>query len=54
MLFYLGTRGISQEDAKKLIAQARIQAVCDQIPSQKVRDMVLAFEENEETDHGEL
>ena len=44
VLFYLGTRGISEEAARAIIAQARIEAVCDLFPEESVRNQVREFE----------
>lgn len=39
-LFYLGSRGISPEAARQMIARARIDALCGQIPSKRLRGLV--------------
>jgi len=43
MLFYLGSRGITKEEAERLIARARIDAVADQIPDQNIRKEIGEF-----------
>lgn len=43
MLFYLGSRGITREEAERLIARARIDAVADQIPDQEIRKEIGSF-----------
>lgn len=37
MLFYLGSRGFDQEEAKRLAARARIDALCTMIPSEEIQ-----------------
>lgn len=37
MLFYLGSRGFDQEEAKRLVARARIDALCALIPSEEIQ-----------------
>ena len=37
MLFYLGSRGFEQEEAKRLIARARIDALCALVPSEEIQ-----------------
>ena len=37
MLFYLGSRGFDQEEAKRLVARARIDALCDLVPSEEIK-----------------
>lgn len=37
MLFYLGSRGFDQEEAKRLVARARIDALCAMIPSEEIQ-----------------
>ena len=44
MLFYLSTRGISQEEAQKMIARSRIDALCEKIPEEAARNGVWSFE----------
>lgn len=51
MLFYLGSRGFNQEEAKHLVARARIDALCAMIPSQEIQKEVQTFMEDE-TDAG--
>lgn len=48
MLFYLESRGISKEDAERMMARARIDAVCSLIPEKRVADSVQAFLGEEE------
>lgn len=45
VLFYLGSRGISPENARRMIAQARIEAICQQIPDEKVQALVRDWEQ---------
>lgn len=45
VLFYLGTRGIAGEEAERMIARARMDALCAQIPSEAVRARVQRFME---------
>ena len=47
MLFYLGSRGFDQEEAKRLIARARIDALCDLIPSEDIQKEIRMFMEDE-------
>ena len=53
MLFYLGSRGISEEKAQEIISRSRIEAVCDQIPDESVRDRVHEFMNRGGSDHAE-
>lgn len=53
VLFYLGSRGISKEAAQAMIAQARIDAICEKIPVESVRAQVREFEEVRGISHGE-
>ena len=43
MLFYLGSRGISKEEAERIIAKAKIDALCSLIPDEDVRKEVEAY-----------
>ena len=43
MLFYLGSRGISKEEAERIIAKAKIDALCSLIPDEAVRKEVEAY-----------
>ena len=43
MLFYLGSRGISKEEAERIIAKAKIDALCSLIPDKAVRKEVEAY-----------
>lgn len=43
MLFYLGSRGISEEEAERIIAKAKIDALCSLIPSEQVRGEVETY-----------
>ena len=53
VLFYLGSRGISKEAAQAMIAQARIDAICEKIPVESVRSQIREFEEVRGISHGE-
>ena len=53
VLFYLGSRGISKEAAQAMIAQARIDAICEKIPVEAVRSQIREFEEVRGISHGE-
>ena len=44
VLFYLGSRGIDEATAQQIIAQARIEAICDKFPDEAVREQVREFE----------
>ena len=44
VLFYLGSRGIDEAAAQQIIAQARIEAICDKVPDEAVRDQIREFE----------
>ncbi len=50
MLFYLESRGISEEEAERMMARARIDAVCGLIPEERARSQVRAFLGEEETE----
>ena len=43
VLFYMGTRGISREQAEKLVAKAKLLAVISKIPSDEVRKSAAEF-----------
>lgn len=43
MLFYLGSRGFDQEEAKRLIARARIDALCAMIPSGEIQKDIIDY-----------
>ena len=53
VLFYLASRGISKEAAQALIAQARIDAICEKIPLEEIRSQVREFERVRGITHGE-
>ena len=53
VLFYLASRGISPEAAQAMIAQARIDAICEKIPVESVLKQVREFEGVRENTHGE-
>ena len=53
VLFYLASRGISREAAQAMIAQARIDAICEKIPVESVLKQVREFEGVRENTHGE-
>ena len=44
VLFYLSTRGISEETAQQMIAQSRIETVCSKIPVEAIREEAHNFE----------
>lgn len=52
ILFYLGSRGISQAAAQQMIAQARIEAICAKLPSEAVQQQVREFENTRGISHG--
>ena len=54
VLFYLGSRGISQEEARRIMAEARIQAVCAKFPSELAQDLIHSYEAGRGDSHGEL
>ncbi len=43
VLFYMGSRGISREDAENMIAEARIRAVAELVPSEEIREKVYGY-----------
>ena len=45
VLFYLSTRGISEEAAQQIIAQSRIDAICNRIPDENLRTEIHNFEQ---------
>lgn len=53
MMYYLCSRGISQKEAERMMARARIDALCERIPVRKIREQVYAYLEGGEGD-GEL
>ena len=54
VLFYMGARGISPEAARQMIARSRIEAVCNRIPDEAVRQLVHKFGNQEEYSDEEL
>ena len=44
VLFYLGSRGIAEDQAQEIIAQARIDAVCDKIPVEEIQEQAREYE----------
>lgn len=50
MLFYLGTRGIPGEEAGRLMARARMDALCSLLPSREVRKQVRDYMEGGKAD----
>ena len=44
VLFYLSSRGISEKEAQQIIAQSRIDAICEKIPDEETRSIVQTFE----------
>ena len=53
VLFYLASRGIPAEAAQAMIAQARIDAVCEKIPMEEIRHQVREFEKVRGIPYGE-
>ena len=53
VLFYLASRGMSREAAQAMIAQARIDAICELFPLEQVRTQVRDFENARGISHGE-
>ena len=49
-LFYLGTRGMDPQAARRLLASSRIWSVCSQIPDEGVRQLVESYDQEE--NHG--
>ena len=43
ILFYMQSRGISEEEAEKLMSRAKIQAAADLIPDEKTRDLITEY-----------
>ena len=52
ILFYLGSRGFSQQAAQAMIAQARIEAICGKLPDETVQEQVRKFEQDRGITHG--
>ena len=44
IMFFLKSRGFSEDDAQQMIAQAGIDMLCDRIPVEEVRQQIHAFE----------
>lgn len=42
-LFYLMSRGLSEEDAKKLLAESKFAAILDALPDETLREEILSF-----------
>ena len=45
VIFYLGSRGISRKEAERMMAKARIKAVCDKFPSDEIREQITTYME---------
>jgi len=43
ILFYMQTRGISKEEAEKLMSLAKVQAVADLIPDENIKNKIIDF-----------
>ena len=43
VLFYLGSRGISEEAAQQIIAQSRIDTICGMIPDEDIQKAIHEF-----------
>lgn len=43
ILFYMQNRGISEQEAKKIIAKAKVQAVVSTIPSEQIRNKINSY-----------
>ena len=54
VLFYLGSRGFSREAAQSMIAQARIEAICEKLPDEEIQNQVRKFESVRGISHGAL
>lgn len=50
LLFYLGSGGFNSEEAKNLIARARIDALCGRVPSSEIRKEIQVFMEDDPDD----
>lgn len=48
ILFYMGTRGIAPEEARRMVAKARVAAVSEKIPDEGVREQIRVFMEGKE------
>lgn len=46
VMFYLASRGISKEEAERMMAKARIKAVCDSFPSDEIKEQITKFMED--------
>lgn len=46
VMFYLASRGISKEEAERMMAKARIKAVCDSFPSDDIKELITKFMED--------
>lgn len=49
-LYYMASRGISEEEAKRLLAGSRIRAICEELPTEELKRLVSGYmgEEDEE------
>ena len=52
MMFYLASRGISEEAAYELVANAKLKAVCGKIPDQKLREELEAYLDGDDDTEG--
>ncbi|MCD8348702.1 MAG: SufD family Fe-S cluster assembly protein [Lachnospiraceae bacterium] len=43
LLFYLASRGIEEEEIYEMMARARIDAICNEIPDEKTRELVQGY-----------
>lgn len=47
-LYYMASRGISEEEAKRLLAGSRIRAICAELPTEELKQLVSGYMEEED------
>ena len=52
-MFYILSRGISEEDARKLVAKASFDVILEDIPDEQIRDEIMAAVEESIDRRGE-
>ncbi|NCB36471.1 MAG: Fe-S cluster assembly protein SufD, partial [Clostridia bacterium] len=53
VMFYILSRGISEEDARKLVAKASFDVILEDIPDERIREEIMAAVEESIDRRGE-
>lgn len=53
VLFYMNSRGISEEEATKIMSKAKVQAVADKIPDEKTQEKIHEFMKKTDSNYPE-